>query len=68
MCHRTRILDLTIWQSDYLSVIKGCARGEQRSLSGVSRFPSREFFCNCTSRTTALSFGTADLRLTAIGR
>jgi hypothetical protein len=58
---------LTIWQSGDQSVMKGCVRGNQISFSRVSRFSSKEFSCNCTTG-TALSFGTADVLLAAIGQ
>ena len=58
---------LVIWRSGDQSAIKGCVRGDQSSFSSVSRFSSKQFSCNCTSR-TALSFGTADVLSAAIGQ
>jgi len=56
-----------IWRSGVQSVIKGCVRGYQSPLSGVSRFPSKDFYWNCTSR-TALTLGKADVRLAPISQ
>jgi len=58
---------LAIWRSGDQSVTKSCVRGDKSTFSSVFRFSSQAIPSNCTPR-TALSFGTEDVGLAAIGR